>query len=60
MNGARGLALVRQTKSMIEGKSALVTGSTRGIAPGVPCALAATANVRLNGFGDAPGARVPH
>jgi len=57
MNGALGLTLVRQTKSLIEGKSALVTGSTRGIAPGVRCALAATANVMLNGFGDPPGAQ---
>jgi 3-hydroxybutyrate dehydrogenase len=39
---------------MLQGKSALVTGSTSGIGAGIATALAeAGANVMLNGFGDA-------
>ena len=41
---------------MLQGKTALVTGSTSGIGLGIAKALAAQgANVMLNGFGDASG-----
>ena len=44
---------------MLQGKTALVTGSTSGIGLGIALALArGGANVMLNGFGDAEGARV--
>ena len=43
---------------MLKGKTALVTGSTSGIGLGIALALAREgANVMLNGFGDAEGAR---
>jgi len=43
---------------MLNGKTALVTGSTSGIGLGMALALAkAGANVMLNGFGDAEGAK---
>jgi 3-hydroxybutyrate dehydrogenase len=43
---------------MLNGKTALVTGSTSGIGLGIAQALAAQgAHVMLNGFGDAEGAR---
>ena len=43
---------------MLNGKTALVTGSTSGIGLGIALALAkAGANVMLNGFGDVEGAR---
>ncbi len=43
---------------MLEGKTALVTGSTSGIGLGLALALARSgANVMLNGFGDAEGAK---
>ena len=43
---------------MLKGKTALVTGSTSGIGLGIALALARQgANVMLNGFGDADGAR---
>jgi len=43
---------------MLQGKTALVTGSTSGIGLGIACALARSgANVVLNGFGDAAAAR---
>ena len=42
---------------MLQGKTALVTGSTSGIGLGIARAMAATgANVMLNGFGDSAGA----
>jgi 3-hydroxybutyrate dehydrogenase len=42
---------------MLQGKTALVTGSTSGIGLGMAQALAAQgANVMLNGFGDSPAA----
>jgi len=43
---------------MLNGKTALVTGSTSGIGLGMALAMAkAGANVMLNGFGDAEGAK---
>ena len=43
---------------MLKGKTALVTGSTSGIGLGMALAMAkAGANVMLNGFGDAEGAK---
>ncbi|AOZ06819.1 3-hydroxybutyrate dehydrogenase [Cupriavidus malaysiensis] len=43
---------------MLQGKTALVTGSTSGIGLGIAQALAAQgANIIVNGFGDADGAR---
>ncbi len=43
---------------MLEGKTALVTGSTSGIGLGLALALARNgANLMLNGFGDAEGAK---
>ena len=43
---------------MLQGKTALVTGSTSGIGLGMALALAkAGANVMLNGFGDVAGAK---
>ena len=43
---------------MLNGKTALVTGSTSGIGLGIALSLAkAGANVMLNGFGDAAGAQ---
>jgi 3-hydroxybutyrate dehydrogenase len=43
---------------MLQGKTALVTGSTSGIGLGIACSLAkAGANVMLNGFGDVEAAR---
>jgi 3-hydroxybutyrate dehydrogenase len=42
---------------MLEGKTALVTGSTSGIGLGIACALARQgARLMLNGFGDVEGA----
>lgn len=41
---------------MLQGKTALVTGSTSGIGLGIAKALAKQgANIVLNGFGDAQG-----
>src|SRR5438034_276656 len=48
------LAINRQGMKMLNGKTALVTGSTSGIGLGIATAFAAQgANVVLNGFGDA-------
>ena len=46
---------------MLQGKTALVTGSTSGIGLGIACSLAAQgANIIMNGFGDveAPKAQI--
>lgn len=41
---------------MLQGKTALVTGSTSGIGLGIACSLAAQgANIIMNGFGDVEG-----
>src|ERR1043166_2802935 len=51
---ARPTAINRRGMKMLNGKTALVTGSTSGIGLGIAAAFAAQgANVVLNGFGDA-------
>lgn len=50
---ANGVMRTPETRTMLEGKFAIVTGSTSGIGLGIARALAAQgAGVMLNGFGD--------